>query len=258
MRLDDSTLSKRAAVRQSAVVLLTLLLAGCEDAPKSSTPKAAPEAAPTPAATPKPEAAPELEIDTVSTKVGFERALLHNPEGRAKLASLLEGAKRWIEGKDVKLVVNRKVKVAWVAVYLEELGRLSPSKVVIKTDTRTDYSSEQVFVPENKVDAPPCSVVGIVTSDYGTAVWKLSGGAAGKRGRGMGGPDLSMTGETIERLAKSCPDSGTFFVGVADGIEWGLAFDLGASSRKLEHAKFERSVLLGETPVPGHKVTLKR
>jgi hypothetical protein len=98
----------------------------------------------------------------------------------------------------------------------------------------------------------------MVTSDYATAVWKLSGGTAGKRPKGMAGPDLSMTGDTIERFAKGCKESSTFFVQVADGIEWGLAFDLAASSRVLEHAKFDTSVLLNEIPTPGHKVDLKR
>jgi hypothetical protein len=98
----------------------------------------------------------------------------------------------------------------------------------------------------------------MVTSDFGTAVWKLSGGAAGKRGRGMAGPDLSMTGDTIQRLGKACKDSRTFFVSVADGIEWGLAFDLAASSRVVPEVHFDETVLLGEIPTPGHKIQLKR
>jgi hypothetical protein len=204
------------------------------------------------------ERAPEFAIDDVSVKVGFERALLQNPEGRTKLASLLGDSKKWIEGQEIKLSVLRKTKVAWVAAYVEELGKHAPAKIWIRTDTRPDYDSELRFTPETKTQAPPCSVVGIVTSDYGTAVWKLSGGTAGKRGRGMAGPDLSMTGETIERIAKSCKDSKTFFVSVAEGIEWGLAYDLAASSRELDGVKFEDIVLLGEAPVPGHKVTLKR
>jgi len=68
---------------------------------------------------------------------------------------------------------------------------------------------------------------------------------------------LSMTGDTIERFAKGCKDSSTFFVSVADGIEWGLAFDLAASSRVLEHAKFDTMVLLSEIPTPGQKVVVK-
>jgi hypothetical protein len=238
-----------------------LALLGCEDAPRKNPfdpPKDAPIPAPPASAIPKKELAPELEIDSVSTKVGFERALLHNPEGRGKLVSLLSDAKKWFDGKEALVVVDRKAKVAWVATYLEELGKLNPSKITVRTDTRTEYSRDQRFTPESKVQAPPCSVVGMVTSDFGTAVWKLSGGAAGKRGRGMAGPDLSMTGDTIQRLGKACKESSTFFVSVAAGIEWGLAFDLGASSRVVPEVHFEDTVLLGETPTPGHKIDLKR
>lgn len=251
-------------MQKTALILAALgcvVLAGCEDAPKKNpfdSPKDAAIPAPPVSAIPKKEVAPELEIDTVSTKVGFERALLQHPEGRAKLTQLLTDAKKWIEGQELKVVVDRKVKVAWVATYLDELGKLGPSKVTIRTDTRKDYNQEQRFTPEAKAKAPPCSLVAMVTTDFGTAVWRLSGGVASKRGRGMAGPDLSMTGETIERMGKTCSDSSTFFVSVAEGVEWGLAFDLAASSRVLEKVKFEDTVLLGEIPTPGHKVDLKR
>ena len=262
MRLDDPSRKNRAPVPQAALVALGLccLALGCEEAPKKNPfdpPKDAPIPAPPASAIPKPDVAPTLEIDTVSPKVGFERALLQHPEGKAQLTQLLTDAKRWIEGKDVVLIVDRKVKVPWVATYLDELAKVSPSKITIKTETRKEYSQDQHFVPEAKVQAPPCSVVGMVTSDYGTAVWKISGGTAGKRTKGMAGPDLSMTGDTIERFAKGCKESSTFFVSVAEGIEWGLAFDLAASSRVVEHAKFDTSVLLNEIPTAGQKVELK-
>ncbi len=263
MRLEYPALAKRTPMRHLAVGLLALGLVACEDEPAPRRPapvnsdSAEPAAAVT-SAPPKQPTKPDLEIDSVSTKVGFERALLQNPEGRAKLAALVSDAKAWIEGKEIVLIVDRKAKVAWVAAYLDELAKHGPAKLMIRTETRKDYSAELRFIPETKVQAAPCSVVGMVTSDYGTAVWKLSGGAAGKRGRGMAGPDLSMTGDTIERLGKACKESSTFFVAVANGIEWGLAYDLAASSRVLEHAKFDASVLLGEAPVPGHKITLKR
>jgi hypothetical protein len=233
---------------------------GCEDEPKHNPfdkPKDAPVPAPPASAIPKPDVAPILEIDTVSPKVGYERALLQHPEGKAQLTTLISDAKRWIEGKDVVVIIDRKTKVPWVATYLDELGKVGPSKITIRTDTRKEFSQDQRFIPEAKVQAPPCSVVGMVMSDYGTAVWKLSGGTAGKRSKGMAGPDLSMTGDTIERFAKGCKESSTFFVSVAEGIEWGLAFDLAASSRVLEHAKFDSSVLLNEIPTAGQKVTLK-
>jgi len=249
-------------LRKPQIALLLLSLSsGCEDAPKKNPfdpPKDAPVPAPPASAIPKPDVAPTLEIDTISPKVGSERALLMHPEGKAELTRLLSAARRWFDGKPAVLIVDRKTKVAWVATYLDELAKIGVSNVTIRTDTRKEFSQDQHFVPEAKVQAPPCSVVGMVTSDYSTAVWKLSGGTAGKRGKGMAGPDLSMTGETIERFAKGCKESTTFFVQVAEGIEWGLAFDLAASSRVLEHAKFDTTVLLGEIPTPGRKVELKR
>jgi len=265
MRFKNPTFAQRASLQPSALALglIAALLCGalaCEDEPKTNPfdkPKDAPVPAPPASAIPKPDVAPILEIDTVSPKVGFERALLQHPEGKAQLTTLLTDAKRWIEGKDVVLIVDRKTKVPWVATYLDELGKVGPSKITIRTDTRKEFSQDQRFIPEAKVQAPPCSVVGMVMSDYSTAVWKLSGGTAGKRSKGMAGPDLSMTGDTIERFAKGCKESSTFFVSVAEGIEWGLAFDLAASSRVLEHAKFDSSVLLNEIPTAGQKVSLK-
>src|SRR5688572_29910085 len=131
MRVDDPTLSQRAFVRRPAVALLALALAlaglGCDSKPQKNPfdpPKDAPIPAPPASAIPKKEAAPDLEIDSVSTKVGFERALLHNPEGRGKLVSLLSEQRKLFEGKDALLVVNRKAKVPWVATYMEELGKL--------------------------------------------------------------------------------------------------------------------------------------
>jgi hypothetical protein len=262
MRVNHPTLTQRTPVRQLALALGAAFLAlGCDDPPPKSNPFDEPKDAAIPAppasSIPKPDVAPILEIDNVSPKVGYERALLQHPEGKGQLTTLLAGAKKWIEGKDVVVIIDRKTKIAWVATFLDELGKVGPSKITIRTDTRKEFSQDQVFVPEAKVNAPPCSVVGMVMSDYGTAVWKLSGGTAGKRTKGMAGPDLSMTGDTIERFAKGCKESSTFFVSVAEGIEWGLAFDLAASSRVLEHAKFDTSVLLNEIPTAGQKVTLK-
>jgi hypothetical protein len=261
MRVPHSTLGQRALVRRLALAGFFFAAQGCDDPPKKSaldSPKETPAVATATSTAPKPESAPIFEIDTVSPKVGFERALLQHPEGRGELTNLLNAKKRWIEGKDLVLIVNRQVKVPWVATYLDELAKAGVASVTVRTETRKDFNQDQRFTPEAKTQAPPCSVVGMITADYSTAVWKLSGGTAGKRSKGMAGPDLSMTGDTIERFAKGCKDSRAFFISVADGVEWGLAFDLGASSRVLEHAKFDTTVLLNEVPTPGQKVALKR
>src|SRR6185295_5380760 len=156
MRRNDPSLPHRAAVRRSALARTALLLAfaapfclACEDEPKHNPfapPKDAPIPAPPASAIPKKDVAPDLEIDTISPKVGFERALLQHPEGKAQLTQLLGDAKRWIEGKDVVLIVDRKTKVPWVATYLDELAKVGPSKITVRTDTRKEFSQDQVFV----------------------------------------------------------------------------------------------------------------
>ena len=96
----------------------------------------------------------------------------------------------------------------------------------------------------------------MILDDRSTAIWKLSGGTASRRQKGMAGPDLSMTGETLERVGKQCKGSTDFFVSAAESVEWGLIYDLAASSQRLDKFKFERMVLLSEIPTPGHKVEL--
>ncbi len=206
----------------------------------------------------KPTGPPQLGIDTIGPKVGFNRALLEQREGQANLRAELEKNKEHFAGKPATLIVDRKAKLSHVAVFLEELGKLGSKPVTIKTETRKDYTGEIAFTPENAIGTVPnCSVVAVVMEDRGTAVWKLSGGVAGKRAKGMAGPDLTMTGDTIVRNAKACSDSRTIFVSAAEGLEWGMAYDLAASTKALEKAYFDNVVFLGEFPVPGHKVDLK-
>jgi hypothetical protein len=87
-------------------------------------------------------------------------------------------------------------------------------------------------------------------------VWKRNGGVAGKRAKGMAGPDLSMTGESIERVAKACKQGSVLFVAGAPEIDWGLVYDLAASTKQLKDAHFEAIGLLSQTPVPGHRIEL--
>jgi hypothetical protein len=87
-------------------------------------------------------------------------------------------------------------------------------------------------------------------------VWKLSGGAAGKRPKGMAGPDLSMTNDSIERVAKACKSSSGLVVAGAKGVEWGLVYDLAASAKMIAGLRLDLVVVPSQTPVPGHKVQL--
>jgi hypothetical protein len=238
------------------------VLAGCDAPPKKNPFDPPPDQAKQPppiTETPKPKGPPELAIDSLGPKVGFARALFEQQEGRAKLKAELEQNRDHFASKPSSLFVDRAAKPPQVAAFLEELGALGSKPVTIKTESRKDFPTEVAFVPENAVgDVPSCSVVAMVTEDRGTAVWKLSGGAAGKRQKGMAGPDLTMTGETIERLAKACSQSRVIFVSAAAGLDWGFVYDLAASTKTYEKAYFDTVVFLGTPPVPGHKVELKR
>jgi hypothetical protein len=194
----------------------------------------------------------------LSAKVGFERALLDQRDGRTNLVTLLKPTAKFVDGQDVSLIVDRNAKLPWVVAYLDELGKLGVKHVLVKTETRKEFAPGVTFTPELSLKSvPDCSAVAMVLEDRGTAVWKLSGGVATKHGKGMAGPDLSMTGDNIERFAKGCKQSSTLFVSAGPSVEWGLAYDLAASAKALPKAGFDAIVLLGETPVPGHRVTLR-
>lgn len=239
-------------------LLAVAVAVACEkEAPRPSL-SPAPTPSPTAEPTKPPEpTAPGLAVDRSGAMVGFERVSLESRDAPQKLRAELERHKKFIDGQELKLPVERKVKPAWVAMMIEALGSTGASRVLVRTDTRADFPGEVGFVPLSKAKStPPCSVVAMILEDRGTAVWKVGGGAAGKRGKGMAGPDLTLTGETVERYAKSCPEGSVAFVAGAEGVEWGLVFDLAASTKRLPKAYFANLAVLGEPPVPGRPVTL--
>lgn len=237
------------------------VVAGCDDAPPQKNPfdppKDAPVKPPPVTEVPKPKGPPELSIDTLSPKVGFSRVLLQKPTDREKLKNELVAVRSEFDGKETVITIDRKAESKWVIAMLEEVANIGASPILVKTSSRTDFPQQLRMDPQfraGKVEG--CSVVTAVLADRSTAVWKLSGGTAARRGKGLGGPDLSMTGETIERYAKACKQSNTLFVSGAEGIEWGLIYDLAASTKTLEKVSFERVVLLSETPTAGRPIKL--
>ena len=242
-----------------AIGLCLCAVIACDEKPeKPAAPTPEATATATASAPPKPAGPPDFEIDTLSAKVGFERALLDQRDGRTTLVNLLKPTEKFVDGQDVTLLVDRSAKLPWVAAFIDELGKVGAKRVLIKTETRKEFSASLPFSPELSLKSPPeCSTVAMVLEDRGTAVWKLSGGVATKHGKGMAGPDLSMTGDNIERFAKGCKQSTLLFVSAGPSVEWGLTYDLAASAKTLQKATFDAFVLLGELPVPGHKVTLR-
>lgn len=251
----------RTALVLSAVVALSL--AGCDDAQKPKNPFEPPPKktveVPKDAEVPKPKGPPELVIDDLSPKVGFTRVLLDKPEGKDKLAKELSNNKEWFEGKEVTLSVIRNAKMATVITFMEALGKVGASKVIVKTETRKEFSGELGFTPQVKAPRPePCALVGMILDDRSSAIWKVMGGTAMKRAKGLAGPDLSTTAETIERMAKACSGSNMFFVSAAETVEWGLAYDLAASTKTVPDVKLDLLVLLEQTPTAGRKVELRK
>jgi hypothetical protein len=183
--------------------------------------------------------------------------VIQKPEDYEKLHKEVENVRNEFNGKDVTVVASRDTKTEWIVAMLKELDAIGASSLHVRTETRKEFSGELEFLTEQKAAGrPSCSVVAIVREDRGTAVWRLSGGTASKRTRGFAGPDLAMTGDTLERYYKGCKQSDTLFVSGADGIEWGLVFDLAASARKLGKAGYEHLALLSEPPTAGRPVRL--
>ena len=251
------------AGRTALVIVATLLsIAGCDDSPPKKNPfDPPPDQAkkPPPIASVKPPSGPpDIVLTGDGAKVGWRTVLIDKKDGRQRLDAELKEVKEHIDGKEPTLRVDRKSKMPWVVLMFDALADAGATKIKVKTDTRKEFPKELLFTPLAKIDSPPqCSIVAMVLADRGTAVWKLAGGTAGKRAKGFAGPDLSMTGETIEQRGAKCKSS-QFYVSAAEGIEWGLAYDLAASATKLDakKVKFDTFVLLHETPVAGRKVDL--
>lgn len=244
------------------LLLSALLLAGtaCEsEKPKNpfAPPADAPRPAPKHTGPLKPKGPPPLEVDGISPKVGFSRVIFDKPGSRAKLTNEVDQIKEHYAGKEALIVVDRKAQTPWVVAMLEELDRIGAGPLTVQTETRADLPGKLVIQPQSKAGgAASCSVVTMVLADRGTAVWKLSGGVAEKWSKGFAGPDLSMTQDAIERAGKACKDSRTAFVSGAEGIEWGLVYDLAAATKQVQSPQFEQVVLLSEVPTAGRAVKL--
>jgi|GEM_PF-451219 len=233
---------------------------GCEESKSEPKPAVSEKAPKVEAAEPvaaKLKGPPELALDDISPRVGYSRIVIKEERDRANLRTELAEYKEFLSGKDVPLLVDRKASIRLVTYYLGELGELGVASVLIRTETRQEYPSELRFVPQKRAAQPTaCTPVAMILEDRGTAVWKLSGGVASKRTHGLGGPDLSMTSETLERFLKGCKQDKRLYIAAPEGIGWGLLFDLAASAQTLTNLKPDATILLEQLPVPGHKVEL--
>ena len=242
-----------------AAGIIALGAVGCEDKPKPApapTAAATPESTPTPP--PKPTLPPTIVVDTSGALVAGTRVSLDGAGAPDRVKTELAQHRAFIEGKETRFAAERPVKPAYVATMVDAIGALGAARVLVRTSTRSDFPGEISLLPLEKArSAAPCSVVAMITDDRGSAVWSLKGGVAGKRGKGMAGPDLTLTAETLTTHAKKCADSQLLFVGGAPGVEWGLVYDLAASAKTLPKPYFTELLVLAESPVPGHPVALR-
>jgi biopolymer transport protein ExbD len=243
------------------VTLCALGFLGCETKPSRNPfdpPATATKPAPKVTEPPKPQGPPELKVDSHGPKVGWTLLIIDKPEGRQKFTAEIQNNRQHFEGQEVTVSVDRAAQSPHVVAMLDELYAVKASHIKIATSTRAEFPPALEFVPQQRLkDVASCSVVMMILKDRSTAVWKLSGGTASRRGKGLAGPDLSMTGETIKRYAKHCDESSTMFVSGAEDVEWGLVFDLAGSAQRIEGVKWSKLVLLREPPVAGRPVSLK-
>lgn len=242
-----------------AVLFAAAASAACEDKPKPTpAPSAAATPEPTPTPPPKPTLPPTIAIDTSGVLVAGTRVSLDGSGAPERLKTELALHREFLEGKEARFSAERKVKPAYVATVVDALGAVGATRALVRTSTRSDFAPELAFLSlERARTAPPCSIVAMITEDRGSAVWSLKGGVAGKRGKGMAGPDLTLTAETLTTHAKKCPESQLLFVGGAPDVEWGLVYDLAAVAKTLPKPYFTDTSVLAESPVPGHAVELK-
>ena len=249
------------AMRRSGIVLtaLCLALAACESKPAPNPFEAKKETKEPPPITepPKPKGPPDFVVAEEGPKVGWTYILLDKPEGRQKLADEIAASKEFVSGKDVKLRVDRKAKLAHVEEMMRALETGGAAGFVVSTETRTEFPKTVRYAPLSAGrSAAGCSVVAKVLSERRNAVWSLKGGTAVRSPKGLAGPDMAMTGDSLEAAARRCKESDAVFVSADADVEWGLLYDLAAATQILEKAKLSKVILVEPSPTAGRPVKL--
>lgn len=202
---------------------------------------------------------PSVTVDDLGTYIGgFRASDLGTPDGRRKLAEIV-AAMPIEEGGSVTITAIKKAKVQDVFETTWALGKGGAKKVIIKTDARDDLPKELTITPQNHVEEPAgCSIVATVTDNADTGVWAFKGGLGRRHRKGMAGPDLTNTGSTIEKDLKRCK-SDTAFFSASYNMPWEHAFAMGGLIVKNdEEDKIDELVLLGDEPVAGREVELRK
>jgi len=242
-----------------AVLVALLAVAACDEKPKTNPFETKKDTVEPPPITepPKPKGPPDLTVSQEGPKVGWTYVMLDKPDGKQKLANEIGANKEYVSGKDVTVRADRNSKLAHVAAMIDALADGGATSITVSTETRTEFPKTVKFSPPAAgKSAPACSVVAKVLSERRNAVWSLKGGTAVKSPKGLAGPDMAMTGDSLDAAARRCKDSDFVFVSADDDVEWGLVYDLAAATQTLEKAKLGHVVLLEPSPVAGRPVKL--
>ncbi|HRI63485.1 MAG TPA: biopolymer transporter ExbD [Polyangium sp.] len=244
---------------------LSATVVGCGESKSSGGPTAAASTAPSaaaakePAPPPKPKGVPALIVDSLGPYLGITRIDVKAENWREKMAAVIKDFPIKPE-EPVTVVAEKRAATPYVAALVDELGKAGATKIILKTDGRDDVPKQLDVVPANKVTSPPpCSVTVSVLKDLSTAVWPIKGATAKKQRKGLAGPDLSNTAETIKRDLAGCDSSYAFFSS-DDAIGWEMAYNLAGTLKvvdeKSDKKRIETLVLLPEAPVAGRAVVL--
>jgi biopolymer transport protein ExbD len=242
-----------------ALLFSLLAVAACDDRPKTNPFETKKDTVEPPPITepPKPKGPPDLTVSQEGPKVGWTYVLLDKPDGRQKLAGEIAANKEYVSGKDVSVRADRNAKLSYVAAMLDALADGGATSIAVATETRTEFPKTVKFSPPSAgKSAAGCSVVAKVLTERRNAVWSLKGGTAVKSPKGLAGPDMAMTEDSLDAAARRCKDSDFVFVSGDDDVEWGLVYDLAAATQTLEKARLGHVVLLEPSPVAGRPVKL--
>lgn len=247
---------------QARWALLLPMLLGCTEEKK--TPPAPAAKAEVEETAPPPKKLDEplrLQIDDAGPSVGYARVVLGAADGRVtplgldQLRKELALERERIAGKNLVLDVDRRAKSTFVAALLAELFALGPGGVEVATESRAEFPKRLPFGPARRSTVDGCSVVGAITKERASAIWKVSGTTARKQAKGMGGPDLTIAAETIVATTKGC-GSDVFVVGGSPEVEWGLVYDLAAAGLSAPSSPLKRAAISTEPLTLGRPVEL--
>jgi len=247
------------------VLALATTAIGCDEGKSSDKPTATASAAPSaaaakePAPPPKPKGVPALIVDSLGPYLGITRIDVKVENWREKMATVIKDFPIKAD-EPVTVVAEKRAATPYVAALVDELGKAGATKVLLKTDGRDDVPKELMVVPPSKISAPPgCSVTVSVLKDLSTAVWPFKGGLGKRQRKGLAGPDLSNTADTIKKELAGCESSVAFFSS-DDTIGWEMAYNLAGTLKvvddKSDKKKIDTLVLLAESPVAGRAVVL--